>query len=414
MKSLRSYQLEIAEKATYTLLKHNIVYLAMEVRTGKTSTSLEVANRFGAKRVLFLTKKKAIGSILDDYNEFGHTYHIDVINDESMHKLPSNDYDLVIHDEHHRFGAFPKPGLYTKVYKKMFGHLPMIFLSGTPCPESYSQMYHQFWVSDYSPFREYKNFYRWADDYVIKFDRVINGFKVTEYSNGREIDIMTKLAYLMISHTQQQSGFETSIEEEVLYVDMPEKTKMIVKKLERDLVVEGKEEVILADTPVKLMQKVHQLCSGTVKFESGNSMVIDTTKAEFIRSRFTTNRIGIFYKFKAELKALKQVYGDQLTESLEDFDAGKCQVIALQIVSGREGISLKNADYVVFYNIDFSATSYWQARDRMTTMDRKFNKVFWIFSVGGIEDKIYKAVKSKRSYTLNIFKKDYEQTSINT
>jgi hypothetical protein len=414
MKQLRSYQIDIAEKATYTLLKHNIVYLAMEVRTGKTSTSLEIANRFGAKRVLFLTKKKAIGSILDDYKEFGHTYHIDVINDESMHKLPSNDYDLVIHDEHHRFGAFPKPGLYTKVYKKMFGHLPMIFLSGTPCPESYSQMYHQFWVSDYSPFREYKNFYRWADDYVIKFDRVINGFKVTEYSNGREIDIMTKLAYLMISHTQQQSGFETSIEEEILYVEMSEKTKMIVKKLERDLVVEGREEVILADTPVKLMQKVHQLCSGTVKFESGNSMVIDTTKAEFIRSQFATSRIGIFYKFKAELKALKQVYGDQLTESLEDFDAGKSKVIALQIVSGREGISLKNADYVVFYNIDFSATSYWQARDRMTTMDRKFNKVFWIFSVGGIEDKIYKAVKSKRSYTLNIFKKDYEQTSINT
>jgi hypothetical protein len=194
---------------------------------------------------------------------------------------------------------------------------------------------------------------------------------------------------------------------------MSEHTKMIVNNLERDLVVEGRKEVILADTPVKLMQKVHQLWSGTVKFESGNSMVIDTTKAEFIRSRFATNNIGIFYKFKAELKALKQVYGNQLTESLEEFDAGMCQVIALQIVSGREGISLKNADYVVFYNIDFSATSYWQARDRMTTMDRKFNKVYWIFSVGGIEDKIYKAVKSKRNYTLNIFKKDYEQSTTN-
>jgi len=413
MKQLRGYQIDIAEKATYTLLNHNIVYLAMEVRTGKTSTSLEIANRFGAKKVLFLTKKKAIGSILDDYKEFGHTYHIDVINDESMHKITSNDYDVVIHDEHHRFGAFPKPGLYTKMFKKMFGHLPMIFLSGTPCPESYSQMYHQFWVSDHSPFREYKNFYRWADDYVTKFDRVINGFKVTEYSNGIELKIMSNVAHLMISFTQQQSGFETSIEEEVLYVEMSDKTKMIVKKLERDLVVEGKEEVILADTPVKLMQKVHQLCSGTVKFESGNSMVIDTTKVEFIMSQFATSRIGIFYKFKAELKALKQVYGNQLTESLEEFDAGKCQVIALQIVSGREGISLKNADYVVFYNIDFSATSYWQARDRMTTMDRKFNKVYWIFSVGGIEDKIYKAVKSKRNYTLNIFKKDYEQSTTN-
>jgi hypothetical protein len=411
MKQLRSYQIDIAERGLNILKKYNILYLAMEVRCGKTATSLEIAKQFEAKKVLFLTKKKAIGSILDDYKEFGYTYHIDVINDESMHKLPSNDYDVVIHDEHHRFGAFPKPGLYTKMFKKMFGHLPMIFLSGTPCPESYSQMYHQFWVSDHSPFREYKNFYRWADDYVTKFDRVINGFKVTEYSNGIELKIMSNIAHLMISFTQQQSGFETSIEEEVLYVDMSEHTKMIVKNLERDLVVEGRKEVILADTPVKLMQKVHQLWSGTVKFESGNSMVIDTTKAEFIRSHFATSRIGIFYKFKAELKALKQVYGNQLTESLEEFDAGKCQVIALQIVSGREGISLKNADYVVFYNIDFSATSYFQAKDRMTTMDRKFNKVYWIFSVGGIEDKIYKAVKSKRNYTLNIFKKDYVTTN---
>jgi hypothetical protein len=191
---------------------------------------------------------------------------------------------------------------------------------------------------------------------------------------------------------------------------MSDKTKMIVKKLEKDLVVEGKDEVILGDTPVKLMQKLHQLWSGTVKFESGNSMTIDITKAEFIKNRWHDKKIGVFYKFKEELSALKSVFGKDLTESLEDFDTGKYKVIALQIVSGREGISLKNADYVVFYNIDFSATSYWQARDRMTTMDRKFNKVYWIFSVGGIEDKIYKAVKSKKSYTLNIFKKDYEQT----
>jgi aspartate/glutamate racemase len=213
----------------------------------------------------------------------------------------------------------------------------------------------------------------------------------------------------MITFTQNQAGFSTEIEEEVLYVDMTEKTKLIVKKLERDLVVEGKDEVILADTPVKLMQKLHQLWSGTVKFESGNSMTIDTTKAEFIKSRWHDKKIGVFYKFKEELSALSQVFLDNLTTDLEEFDNGDYQVIALQIVSGREGISLRNADYIIFYNIDFSATSYFQAKDRMTTMERKFNKVYWVFSNGGIEDKIYKAVKSKKSYTLNIFKKDYER-----
>ena len=76
------------------------------------------------------------------------------------------------------------------------------------------------------------------------------------------------------------------------------------------------------------------------------------------------------------------------------------------MVSGREGISLRNADFIVFYNIDFSATSYWQARDRMTTKDRKYNKIYWIFSRNGIESKIYKAVSNKKDYTLSHFRSD--------
>jgi hypothetical protein len=407
--NLRDYQSEIAQRANQILSNKNIVYLAMEVRTGKTATSLEIARLYGSKRVLFLTKKKAIKSIENDYRDFGFSEHFDitVINDESMHKLEDNNYDLIIHDEHHRFGAFPKPGIHTKMYKQMFAFKPMIFLSGTPSPESYSQIYHQFWVSAYSPFKHYVNFYRWADDYVNKYQRNINGILINEYDKGIEQKIMSAVSEYMITFQQKQAGFSTEIEEEILHIAMSDTIKNIIKKLERDLVVEGKDEVILADTPVKLMQKIHQLCSGTVKFESGNSMVIDTTKAEFIKSQFATLKIGVFYKFKEELNALKQVFGDDLTTELHKFDDEDYKVIALQIVSGREGISLKNADYVVFYNIDFSATSYWQARDRMTTMSRKFNKVYWIFSEGGIEDKIYETVKSKKKFTVNIFKKDY-------
>ena len=66
--------------------------------------------------------------------------------------------------------------------------------------------------------------------------------------------------------------------------------------------------------------------------------------------------------------------------------------IALQIVSGREGISLRQAEALVYYNIDFSATSYWQSRDRMTTKDRLESDVYWVFAKGGIERDIYKYV----------------------
>jgi hypothetical protein len=280
----------------------------------------------------------------------------------------------------------------------------VILLSGTPTPESYSQMYHQVYGIPNNPFREFANFYRFCDRYVKVKDKKINGLLIRDYSEGLESIIKFMEPYT-INYTQAEAGFKSETTEEVLEVEMSDVTYSLIKKLKRDLVVEGKGQTILADTPVKLMMKVHQLCSGTVKFESGESMVIDLSKAEFIKKRFEGCKIGIFYKFKEEFNALRQVFRDEnLTTDLNEFDTTD-KSIALQIVSGREGISLRNAKYLVYYNIDFSATSYWQSKDRMTTKDRLENQVYWIFSKGGIEKDIYKAVTKKKDYTLKHFEK---------
>ena len=318
----------------------------------------------------------------------------------------NGDFDLIIHDEHHRFGAFPKPNKVAVLFKKRDSHLPMIFLSGTPTPESHSQWFNQFWVSDHSPFKKYVNFYKWAVDYVDIKQRNIGYAVIKDYSTANETLIKRILQNYIITFTQAQAGFTTSVKEMVLECEMQPITKLIIDRLKKDLVVKNAEgQIILADTGVKLMQKVHQLSSGTCKFEDGTSKVIDNSKALFILDKFTGVKIAIFYKFKEEWNALKSVYGDNLTDSVEEFDnSDKC--ISLQIVSGREGISLKNAKYLVYYNIDFSATSYWQSRDRLTTMQRQSNEVFWIFSKGGIENDIYITVLKKKDYTLKIFKEN--------
>lgn len=132
------------------------------------------------------------------------------------------------------------------------------------------------------------------------------------------------------------------------------------------------------------MMKLHQLYSGTIKFESGNNMVLDYSKANFIKNNFSGRKIAVFYKFKAELEALKIIFGDDITTDLSVFKETN-KNIALQIVSGREGISLKEAEHIVYYNIDFSATSYWQSRDRMTTKNRMKNSVYWVFSKGALK-----------------------------
>jgi SNF2 family DNA or RNA helicase len=404
----RDYQLAIIELGTSIIQVHGYLYLAMEVRTGKTLTSLGICERLNVEHVLFLTKKKAISSITKDFDMLCPTnYILFTINYESMHKLPDVKWDVIICDEAHSLGAFPKPNKRAKAVRDLIQkcNSKVLLMSGTPTPESYSQMYHQVYGIPNNPFSHHKSFYKFAHEYVNVTQRKINGMFINDYSKGLKtiLDVMTPYT---IRFTQENAGFKVKTTENVLEVEMDKATYDIAKRLQKNLVVEGKAEVILADTPVKLMMKLHQIFSGTVKFESGNSMVMDYSKAEFIKKHFKGKKIGIFYKFKAELAALKETFGDELTTELVSFDETN-KSIALQIVSGREGLSLRNAEALVYYNIDFSATSYWQSRDRMTTKDRLFNDVYWIFAKGGIEKQIYKAVTKKKDYTLYHFKKDF-------
>jgi hypothetical protein len=409
--SLRDYQTDIANRAAEILKTSRFVYLAMEVRTGKTLTALEIASMLKAENVLFLTKKKAVSSIEMDYAKKKRGYKLEVINYESMHHVCEDAFwDVIIADEAHCLGAFPKPSERAIALKNLISANPcrVILMSGTPTPESYSQMYHQLYGIPENPFRSYPNFYKFCDVHVKLKHKKVNGYLIRDYSHGFE-SIIDAVRPYMINYSQKDAGFNTVIEEDILFAQMKESTTRMIDRLKKELVIQGKSEVILGDTAVKLMSKLHQLYSGTIKFESGNSMVIDPFKAEFIKDRFAGKKIGIFYKFKEELEALKSVFKDDLTTDIGVFD-DTSKSIALQIVSGREGISLRKADYLVYYNIDFSATSYWQSRDRMTTIDRLANKIFWIFSVTsngelGIESDIHDAVSKKMDYTVNHFKK---------
>tara|TARA_R110000772_G_scaffold67579_2_gene150053 strand:+ start:21695 stop:22924 length:1230 start_codon:yes stop_codon:yes gene_type:complete len=406
MFELRDYQEEISGKAVDILKKYKIAYLQMEVRTGKTFTSLSTAQRYGAEKVLFITKKKAIQSILDDYKTGNYTFDFTVINNESIHKLKDK-YDFLISDEHHRNGGFPKPSERTKLIKKMFSNLPIMFLSGTPNPESYSQIFHQYWISDYSPFKQYKNFYAWAKDFVNVTQKNYGYSNVNDYSDANYTKIEPLIKHLLFSYTKKQAGFVSTINETIIDVEMQPITYKIIKKLKDDKIVIGKESEIIADTAVKLQNKIHQLCSGSVILESGKSVVIDDSKAIAIKTLFIGKKIGIFYKFKAELDMIKNVFGDSVTTDLDEFNTTD-KNIALQILAGREGLSLKKAVSLVYFNIDFSAISYFQSRDRMTTKDRTESNIFWIFAKDGIERKIYQSVKLKKDYTLRMFRKEYE------
>lgn len=401
---LRDYQISIVKKVYEMLKALGIVYLAMEVRTGKTLCALTLASAIRAKKVLFLTKKKAVKSIEEDYKAGGFAYSLTVTNFEQAGNLQPI-YDLVIVYEAHSLGAYPKPSQRTTAIKKLVGDRPVILLSGTPTPESYSQLYHQFWISEKTPFALLNNFYKWSRFYVDKKEKMINGYKINDYSHAKKDEIMEVLKPYMLTFTQEEAGFNQEIFEEVKYLPMAPKIKYITEILLRDNIFQmdnGAE--IICDTPAKKMSKLHQLYSGTVKDECGNSFILDKSKAEYIKNAYKGKKIAVYYKFVAEGDALKEIFAGQWTDSPEEFNSQEDKVFICQIQSGSMGVNLSTADYIVFYNIDFSALQYWQARARMQSKDRKKDSiVHWIFTEGGIEDKIYKTVIKKKSFTTYYF-----------
>ncbi|MCI4435889.1 MAG: hypothetical protein JHC33_03655, partial [Ignisphaera sp.] len=101
----RDYQIDIIDKGSLILKNKGFVYLAMEVRTGKTLTSLGIAECLSPANVLFITKKKAISSIQSDYDLLQPSYKITIINYESLHTVMDDfKWDIIICDEAHSMG----------------------------------------------------------------------------------------------------------------------------------------------------------------------------------------------------------------------------------------------------------------------------------------------------------------------
>ena len=409
---LRSHQIKASKEVLGVLNTYKCVYLRGEVRSGKTLTVLETAKLYRAKSVLFLTKKKAISSILSDYNNFGYTYDIEVINYESVHKVVNTEPDLVIYDEAHVLSAFPKPSKRVKIIKKMFSSIPCIWLSGTPAAESNSQYFHQFSVSDYSPFKKYKNFYAWAKEFVNVTEKLIGTHTVKDYTKlipGAWELINAMLGLFTVTMTQKDAGFKVKIKEHLIRIETPEVLHKLAQRLIKDRAIEGKKGFIMAEMPAKLQSKVHQIYNGTCILEDieGESIphIFSDYKAKYIKDNFKNKKIAIMYYYQAELEILKIVFGDNITTDLDEFNDTDKNFAIQQ--SSTEGTNISKADCLVYYNFHFSGKNYIQSRDRLTIKDRENNDVYFILETPGINEEILNRVRDKKDFNLSAFKKSF-------
>jgi len=420
MKSFKPYQhqLEIADKATSILKENRLVYLACSPRVGKTIASLITCDRMNYKSVLFVTKAKAISSVKKDLKLCGFSFDFDIVSHAGLHKA-TEQYDCIIIDEAHAFGSFTqgKQSKRSIQLEELARDKDAIYLSGTPSPEDYLQVYHQFKISSYSPFEE-PTFWEFIKNYGTIEQVYQRGHTVNLFKNTKPQLILDKIKPLMVCYSREDAGFEESadLEEHEEFVAMNEQTNNFLYWLENDGYISDLQGHYLKpkDKNGRLTKAV-QIASGTVKTDSGESLTIDNSKALRIKQIAGNKKIIIFYSYKQELSMLKEVFPNY-TLSADEFQEGKYSVMLAQIISQREGVDMSAADLLFFLTVPFSSVSMQQGIARILNKNRtKKAVVYWMLNkptpyIKSIGDIALRCVRNKQKFTATYFEKNKQST----
>ena len=378
------HQIDIANQAISILKKNMIVYLSMQERTGKTLTSILVAEMTKCTEILVITKKKAIDGWIETLGAYDIKHNYTVVNYESLHKCECDPKLVIIDEAHANLGAYPKVG---KIWKSVYAFtkgLPIIYLSATPSAQTYAQLYHQFKLSTWTPWLKYGTFYSWHKDYGIESIIYLGGRQIKQYNEVIKHKVMQDVEHLFISYTRTELGFEHEPNDIIHYIDLKPETKELYNNLMKDRLVTIKDIDIIADTVMALRTKLHQLEGSTLKTEVDNIFLNFNEKIYYILKTWgDVKSLVIFYQYQNELNLLKSKFKN---------------ATILQGTSFAEGVDLSMYETCVVYSMDFSTAKYTQRRARQCNMKRDTPIDFHFLLVkNAISEQVYQTVAINRT-----------------
>ena len=399
---LYEHQEELINQAKPILRKYKLVYIAAETRTGKTLAAIHLL-KDDFKKILVVTKKKAISSWNSDI-KLSKVKNFDVINYESIHKMDSKEYDVIVLDEAHSIGSYPKPSQRAKQLKEMAKDKSIVYLSATPSAETYSQIFHQLWVSSFTPFEE-KSFYQWYKNYGEDDSIFINGMFIKQYKASHGEMIMDMVNHLIVTMTKEKANFDVFVNERIHQVEVNENylNALDYFRNNRIITIDGNE--IVAETSASALNKLHQLNGGTIKVNDKLSLIVSHHKVNYIKENLGNDeKIVILCNYIKERDLLLTRLANS-TDEVEEFKNGSFKYFIGHIKTFSEGVDFSYADSMIIYSLNFSATTYLQSKERLANKKRvKPIVVHYLFTKGGIDEYIYQAVSNKMNFTNSYYK----------
>lgn len=398
------HQLKFAQKCWEILSTKGYVYLAGKPRSGKTFTSILVAEKSKKiNSVLILTKKAAISGwhkFIDNAPNLKHTYYVTnyeqvgtIEGNKFKLKLNPKDYQLVIIDESHNLGTLGKPSNRIKVIKKLCQDMPHIHLSGTAIVESPCGIYHQMAISKYTPFR-HKNFYDFHREFGEPYYIKAAGREINQYDKAKDT-LMPAINEFTVYMTQEDAGIDKSVQavDRVHYIDLEKSTKNLYNQIQEDLVVEIHGKTLVCDTTMKLRTSLHMLESGIAKIDDEYIEIGNTEKVDYIKNTFgDTKDVGIMCHFVGERILLERLFRNANIYSSS---------------AHAEGVDLSHLQHFIILSSDYSGSKFIQRRDRIVNINgSNTTTVHHILVKKAISEQVYKRVSKKEDFNNSTYERE--------
>lgn len=416
------YQSEIADIALPILRENGIVYLSMEERTGKSLIGVLCAEESTISKVLIITKKKAMEGWDELINNYIHLCSYTVINYHSLHKI-DGDYDLIIVDEPHAYiSGYPKTSKTWKMTHKFCKGKPLIYMSATSHAQGTQLLYHQFKLSDWSPWAKFKDFYAWYQHYAerdkaghVKTIYIGPNRTAVDYTAVDHDRIWNDVKHLFITKTRKELGFKQEPNDIIHFIELDQQTKDVYNALMQDLVLEfthsetGKDYILSCDSPIKLRWALHMIEGGGLKYTSSKKnkkgkivphaeylVLGNREKVDYILNEWGDSKeLVIMHQYKSDLAKLEREFENALI---------------LQATSFAEGVDLSMYKHLVVYSQDFSTSKHTQRRARQANKLREEDiNVHFLLVKKAVSEQVYKTVSINK---VNFVDSTYEREEL--
>lgn len=433
--------------------------LAMVMRSGKSRVTVELLEQRKAKRILILCPASVVDVWPGQFAQFAQQPHIVatlrggtveqrtarakslmdrpgqdmkivVINFEACWRKPFADWamkqkwDVIILDESHRLKA--PGGVASRYVARLAAMIPFrLALTGTPMPHNPLDIYAQYRILDKTIFG-------------TQFAYLQARYMVRAMSNagfpmdvGCRVDPKDKKYFSQELYDEFQEKFyriayrvgpEVLNLPEPLHIDryctLSPAGRKVYSELEKDFYAEVEQGTISASNAMVKALRLQQVASGYAKVgETGEEVEIDDSKRKLLADILEDldEPVIVFCRFRHDLDNVHRV-AQMITRSslelsgrkndLQDWQAGKAPILAVQIQSGGVGIDLSRAGVAIYYSLGLSLGDHEQSLSRLLKRDMGSAAVYYyLVAENTVDQKIARALRERKDVIEAILKR---------